>query len=898
MTKVFGPSLLLVLLGGLDAQAQNVIQNPGFTGGLSSWTPGSPGPYTVGWDGSMGNAAPGSAHVIVTSPSSSVNFFPLKQCVPASGSTAYGASGSARYPTGVSVVPILAVLFYYYSDTACATQLSQSDSFEMTVSSTPANTWETQTFQNLLTTPAGTHSVLVNLWLSTPGPGNTEGWFDDISLSPTPAADLSITKTDGHESAVPGTQITYTIVASNAGPNAANGAIVTDTVPGTLTSVSWTCAAAGGATCTASGSGSISQGVNLPVGGSVTYMLVGTISPSATGTLSNTATVTVPFGMADPNPANNTSTDTDFLVQMGGALPGPLPLLPGNNWWNLDVSAAPVDPSSTAFINFIGGATPAHPDFGGDVSLGSVQIYGFPYAVVSGTQPKKSVTFATPGESDGVDHTSGLSVPFYPIPDLAITQPHWIEGGDPGNVDLRSSQDRHMLIVDADNRYLYELYNVFYDTGTGRWLAGSGAFFDLNKNHRRPETWTSADAAGLAMLPGLVRYEEAFGTAEIGHAFRVTVSATNNYVYPASHTAGSTGGAPPMGARLRLKAAKDISSYTPEVQRIFRAMKKYGLIVADNGTSMYVSGTYDTRWDNSVLNPAFGALTANDFEVVQLGFGVPTELKLADFDGDRRTDLAVFQSSSGLWFIQNSSTGTTTSLGYGGSGYVPVPADYDGDGRADIAVYHPPTGLWFIRSSSTGTDSTTGFGGTGYAPVRGDFDGDGKADLAVFHDATGLWFIKYSSTGAVVTVGYGGTGYIPVPGDYDGDGKTDIAVYHPPSGLWFIRNSSTLTTTTVGFGGTGYTPVRGDFDGDGKTDIAVYHSASGLWFIRNSSTLTTTTLGYGGTGYTAVPADYDADGQSDIAVYHQASGNWFIRQSTTGNTVTVGFGGSGYVPVN
>src|SRR5262249_21121793 len=159
-------------------------------------------------------------------------------------------------------------------------------------------------------------------------------------------------------------------------------------------------------------------------------------------------------------------------------------------------------------------------------------------------------------------------------------------------------------------------YNVFHDA-TG-WLAYSGAVFDLDKDHRRPETWTSADAAGLAILPGLVRHDEAFGSAEIGHAFRVTVGSTNGYVYPASHESDSTAGALPMGARLRLKANKNISSFTPELQRIFRAMKKYGLIVADKGTDMYVSGTYDTSWDNDILNPAFGALTAGDFEVVQL----------------------------------------------------------------------------------------------------------------------------------------------------------------------------------------------------------------------------------------------------------------------------------------
>jgi hypothetical protein len=272
-----------------------------------------------------------------------------------------------------------------------------------------------------------------------------------------------------------------------------------------------------------------------------------------------------------------------------------------------------------------------HPDFGGDVSPGSQDIYGFPFAVVDGTLAKRTVQFQYADESDGVDHATGTSVPFYPIPDEAIAQAHWIEGGQPGNVDLRSSSDRHLLIVDRDHKYLYELYNVFFDGQ--QWQAGSGAFFDMTTNNRRPDGWTSADAAGLAILPGLVRYDEVFGAGEIRHAFRVTVRATNGYVYPASHRAGSTVGALPMGARLRLKASKDLSGFTPEVQRIFRAMQHYGLIVADNGSDMYVSGTYDTRWDNGILNPAFRALTASDFDVISLGYrpaapAAPTNLRI------------------------------------------------------------------------------------------------------------------------------------------------------------------------------------------------------------------------------------------------------------------------------
>ena len=303
---------------------------------------------------------------------------------------------------------------------------------------------------------------------------------------------------------------------------------------------------------------------------------------------------------------------------LGGPIPGPLPLFPRDNWWNLDISAAPVDPASASYISFIGRARTMHPDFGGDVSPGSVKTYGFPYAVVDSSVVLKSVRFRYADESDGVDQTTGLGIPFYPIPDEAIAQSHWIEGGEPGNVDVRSSGDRHMLLVDRDRRRLFELFNVYYDGA--QWHAGSGASFNLDTNARRPEGWTSADAAGLAILPGLVRYDEAFGTAEIGHAFRVTVRATNGYVYPASHRAGSTAGALPMGARLRLRADRDLSGFRPELQRVFRAMQRYGLIVADNGSDLFVSGTYDTRWNNDILNPAFRSLTANDFEVITLGF--------------------------------------------------------------------------------------------------------------------------------------------------------------------------------------------------------------------------------------------------------------------------------------
>ena len=290
-------------------------------------------------------------------------------------------------------------------------------------------------------------------------------------------------------------------------------------------------------------------------------------------------------------------------------------IFPHTNWWNLDVSAAPVDPSSSQIIGWISGRTPSnpsairrlHPDFG-------PPPYGIPYVVVSGDQPRVPLTFVDYGdESDA----GAPGLPGYPIPEEAKTTPNYVEGGEAGG---GTSGDRHLLIVDRDRNLLYESFATRWNVVSGRWEAGSGAVFNLATNDRRPEGWTSADAAGLAILPGLVRYDDAFGTGEITHAFRVTTRATNGYVWPASHRAGSTSGAPPMGARLRLKASKDISSFSPDVQRIFGAMKRYGLIVADNGSDMYVSGTMDPRWNNDVLNPAFRALTADDFEVIALGW--------------------------------------------------------------------------------------------------------------------------------------------------------------------------------------------------------------------------------------------------------------------------------------
>src|SRR5258706_6096889 len=233
----------------------------------------------------------------------------------------------------------------------------------------------------------------------------------------------------------------------------------------------------------------------------------------------------------------------------------------------------------------------------------------------------------------------------------------------------------------------------------------------MNPNSRRPDTWTSADAAGLAILPGLVRYDEAWNPAvsDIGHAFRATVRATNGYVYPASHRAGSTSGALPMGARLRLKAGKDISAFAPEMQKIFRAMKTFGLIIADNGSDMYVTGTYDVNWNNDVLNPAFSGLTASDFEVVQLGWNPSTApAKLSSFSISPSTVVGG-NSATGTVGLDAAAPSGGALVALSASGPISAPGSVTVPAGATSASFSISTSV--VASPSPGT-VTASYGGS------------------------------------------------------------------------------------------------------------------------------------------------------------------------------------------
>lgn len=409
----------------------------------------------------------------------------------------------------------------------------------------------------------------------------------------------------------------------------------------------------------------------------------------------------------------------------GGALPQPLPLFPADNWWNMDITGWPVDANSANYIAFInnGGTRRLHPDFGGNTGTDN-SIYGMPYAVVTNVADVdlKAVQFQYSSESDGVNHNTNTSFPFYPIPPAASTDPYWIEGGNPGNIDERCCADRHLLIVDRDRNYLYELYNVFYNTTQAKWYAGSGAFFDMNTNNRRPGTWTSADAAGLAILPGLVRRDEVYDptVAEIRHALRVTARGTKGYVYPASHDATSSTAtfAPPLGARLRLKASVDIAqrSSDPNMQKIFRAMQKYGLIIADNGSDMYITGTYDTNWNNDILNPAFASLTASDFEVIQLGYNSTVSAAALNSVSVNPTTVIGGQSATGSVNLTGAAPGggATISLSSANAA-ASVPSSVTVPAAASSATF--PVTTSSVSSSSIGNISASHNGVTKSATV-------------------------------------------------------------------------------------------------------------------------------------------------------------------------------------
>jgi hypothetical protein len=290
-----------------------------------------------------------------------------------------------------------------------------------------------------------------------------------------------------------------------------------------------------------------------------------------------------------------------FAIGLASLATGQTPVVgnctvfPADNIWNTRIDQLPVSPSSATWVSTIGPSSPMHPDFGSGTYNG--EPIGIPYVAVPGTQTKYPATFTYQSESDPGPYAVPLTAP--------------IEGGS------SSTGDRHVIAVDTDNCILYEIYDGFPQTAS--WQGGSGAIFNLASDALRPSTWTSADAAGLPIFPGLVRYDE-IAAGAIHHAIRFTVPQTQNtFVWPARHEASSLTGSqyPPMGARFRLKASFNISTFSATNQIILLALQRYGMILADNGSSWYISGAPDARWNNDDLH-ALTTITGSNFEAVDV----------------------------------------------------------------------------------------------------------------------------------------------------------------------------------------------------------------------------------------------------------------------------------------
>jgi len=286
-----------------------------------------------------------------------------------------------------------------------------------------------------------------------------------------------------------------------------------------------------------------------------------------------------------------TSADDSSRLDLAG-----IQVFPPDNPWNTRISDHPVHARSEAYIRSVGIEKHLHPDFG---TTWRGAPNGIPYVVVGGDQPRSPVTFSYADESDAGP---------YPVPDDAP-----IEGGPDGR------GDRHILVIDRDNQVLYELFAAY--KVPGGWKAGSGAVFDLRSNKLRPKGWTSADAAGLPIFPGLVRYDEVVEKGEIDHALRFTVGRTQRgFISPARHFASRSDdpSLPPMGLRVRLKADYDISGFPRPVQVILACLKEYGMFVADNGGDWFISGAPDPRWDDEEL-ATIKRVKGGDLEVVDTG---------------------------------------------------------------------------------------------------------------------------------------------------------------------------------------------------------------------------------------------------------------------------------------
>jgi hypothetical protein len=507
-----------------------------------------------------------------------------------------------RKRTRPLLIGLLLVLILVLVDCAGVTKSKTTPPPQITVSVAPttANVRANAT-QAFSTTVTGTANTHVNWSVNGVGGGNaTTG---TISASGIYTAPVTLPN--------PNTIAVAAVSVADSSASGASDVTLWNPTPA-ISNVSPANFAAGAYTLTITGSNFVSGAQVLFGGASATATYVSSTQLTATGSATTAGTFAVT--VSNPNPGSSTSGSVNVTVTstggnppplacngmslgQGGSLNGFLPF-PPDNAWNQNIANATVDPNSAAIISFIGITDTVHPDFGSGEYNGS--SIGIPYIVVDSQQAPVPINFTAYGsESDPGPMPVPANAPIEGYP-------------NPG------SGDRHVLVLDNNTCWLYELYSS-YPQSNGSWNAASAAVWDLLADEQRPLTWTSADAAGLSIFAGLARYDEA-ASGEIKHALRFTLQNSRAaFVPPASHWAANSTNpnAAPMGMRLRLKASFDISGFSATNQVILTALQQYGMIMADNGSNMYICGAPDDRWDNSDLHN-LDQVTAVDFEVVTM----------------------------------------------------------------------------------------------------------------------------------------------------------------------------------------------------------------------------------------------------------------------------------------
>ena len=530
--------------------------------------------------------------------------------------------------------------------------------------------------------------------------------------------------------------------------------------------------------------------------------------------------------------ADSNGAKVSLTIVSGPSVCG-VPIFPTDHIWNTRVDSLPVDPQSAAYVGTIGSTAYLHADFGSGMYEGNP--IGIPYNIVNGSQERKTVTFDYADESDAGP---------YPIPVNPL-----IEGGS----------DHHMVIIDRDAKSLYELYAA-EKQADGTWAAGSGAVFNLSGYTLRPSGWTSADAAGLAILPGLVRYDEV-NAGEINHALRFTAPSTRRaYIWPARHYASSiTDPAyPPMGQRFRLKSSFNTSVYPYQAQIVLEALKKYGMILSDNGAPWYITGVPDEQWNNDALH-TLHQLKGSDFEAVD-----SSSLIISENSGQALINpvvtgtshrIGIFRPSTHSFYLDYNGNGmwngatVDRQYNFGISGDIPVSGDWNLDGRTEIGVFRNSTHMFYLDYNGNGvwngavTDRQYNLGISGDIPVSGDWNLDGRTEIGVFRPSTHMFYLEYNGNGVWNGASvdkqciFGISGDIPVTGDWNLDGRTEIGVFRPSTHMFYLEYNGNCAWNGASvdrqynFGLSEDLPVTGDWNADVRTEIGVFRPSTHLFYL-------------------------------------------------------------------